>query len=125
MRAEEEEEENKFRKEKKEGDKEKASSESKGEKEGSDDVAGKQKIIKPPKDEKCENLLEEKACSAFEPLCGMFKLRAFVLCKKTCKLCPEDKPKGISKPQTYRHLQLTDQEANKIMKSPLLFSSSR
>lgn len=53
------------------------------------------KIIKPPKSE-CEDLLGAKACGALKPMCHMFKLRAYYACRKTCKLCEEDKPEPAS-----------------------------
>ncbi len=40
--------------------------------------------------------MEEESCAKFQPFCKLFKLRAYVACKKTCKLCPDDKPKGVS-----------------------------
>ena len=41
--------------------------------------------------------MDEKACKIFQPMCGIFPQKAYMICPKTCKVCKEDNPKGESK----------------------------
>ena len=39
---------------------------------------------------------DENACKKFAPFCNIFSQHAFYYCKKTCKMCKENNPKGKS-----------------------------
>ncbi len=56
-------------------------------------VAKRPKVIL-PEGKECKDL-NGKACASFQPMCMMFPKRAHIFCKKTCKLCKEDKPDGL------------------------------
>ena len=56
-------------------------------------VAQRPKVIL-PEGKECKDL-NGKACASFQPMCMMFPKRAHIFCKRTCKLCKEDKPDGL------------------------------
>ena len=57
---------------------------------------GEQVELYPWQSEICKDY-DEESCTAFKPMCSIMGVIAHKKCRKTCKLCLQDKPKPRSK----------------------------
>jgi len=67
---------------------------------------GEQVELYPWQSEICKDY-DEEACSAFKPMCSIMAVIAHKKCRKTCKLCLQDKPKPRTVKAKLKEFSLT------------------